>query len=235
MPTNKTILFCIPFSGGNSYSFSGFKKYFPHNIEIVTLELPGHGKRIAEPLLNNIDDMTEDLYNQIKNKISKTYAIFGHSLGSLLGYSLAKLISKKNENEPIMLFLSGHTAPSIAKPQKKSSLSDDKFIDMLREMQGTPEELLSDKSFIQYFLPVIRADFYAAENYIYKPETSPLDVLINVLYGNEEDFSEAEARLWQLETTKEITINCFNGGHFFILDHTQDICNFIINRLNNNQ
>ncbi len=232
MCLNNIKLFCIPFSGGNAYSFSGFKKFLPDNIELINLELPGRGKRICEPLLYTIDTMTQDLYNQIKHNINGNYAIFGHSLGSVLGYSLTKYIANKKENLPVMLFSSGHSAPSAIKPDNKYKLSDPEFINMLRDMEGTPEELLSDKSFVQFFLPVIRADFKSIATYLYKPDNKPLDVPIAVIYGSSEDLTENEVQLWQIETNKPISINCFDGGHFFIFDQTKKICDLIVKKLN---
>lgn len=83
-------LFCIPFSGGNTYSYSEFKKYLPEEVEFINLELPGRGKRIAEDLLTNIDDMTEDLFRIIEPEIKGNYTLFGHSLGTLLCFYIVQ-------------------------------------------------------------------------------------------------------------------------------------------------
>ncbi|MFH0733025.1 MAG: thioesterase domain-containing protein [bacterium] len=228
---NNIKLFCVPFSGGNAYSFAGFRKYLPDNIELCNLELPGRGKRICEPLLYTIEEMTEDLYNLIKNNIDGNYAIFGHSLGSLLGYTLAKHITDKGENLPLMLFLSGNNAPSLIKRDDRYKLTDNEFINMLREMEGTPEELLADKSFIEFFLPVIKADFQSIANYTYTAPNDFLNIPITVMYGSEEDIDESEFDFWQLETNKAISMNCFYGGHFYIFDQTEKICNLIVEKL----
>lgn len=93
---HKTIkLFCIPFSGGNAYSYAEFKKYLPDHIELCNLELPGRGKRIAEELLTSIDTMTEDLFRQVESKLEGNYVIFGHSLGALQGLTLCRHISAR--------------------------------------------------------------------------------------------------------------------------------------------
>ncbi|MCX6149594.1 MAG: thioesterase domain-containing protein [Ignavibacteriales bacterium] len=231
MDLKKTRLFCIPFSGGNAYSYSEFKKYIPDNIELCNLELPGRGKRISEPLLHSVESMTEDLFLQIETKINENYVIFGHSLGSLLGITLCRYISVKGMNLPLILFLSGQTAPASIKPDNKHTLPDDQFINMLREMAGTPEELLTDKSFLQFFLPVVRADFQALSDYNYTSKNTPLDVPITIMLGKDEKISDEDAAIWQLETDNTISVHRFEGGHFFIFDHIEKISNLIAEKI----
>ena len=223
-------LFCIPFSGGNAYSYSEFRKYLPEEVELINLELPGRGKRIAEDLLTNIDDMTEDLFRIIEPEINGNYALFGHSLGALLCFTLCRNIATKKANLPRYLFVSGQTAPYLIKPDNRYSLPDDKFIELLRQMEGTPEELLSDKDFIHFFLPIVKTDFQAIANY-YHVTSHPFNVPITVLLGNKENISNEDAANWQMETNEEITIHRFDGGHFFIFNQTEEICRLISEKI----
>lgn len=232
MSTDTIRLFCIPYSGGNAYSYSEFKKYLPLNIELCNLELPGRGKRISEPLLSGIQEMTEDLFRQIKNRIDGPYAVFGHSLGALLSYTLCRYISGKGLKLPATLFVSGQTAASLIKSDDTHLLSDDRFINVLREMNGTPEELLADDSFARYFLPVIRADFQSIAGYRYEPHNLPLSIPISVFIGNQEKISDVDVALWQQETTFPITVKRFEGGHFFIFNHTKEICRLVALEIN---
>jgi len=232
MSLNLIKLFCIPYSGGNAYSYSEFKKYLPGNIELYNLELPGRGKRISEPLLNSIEAMTEDLFRQIENQIDGNYVIFGHSLGALLSYTLCRLIEKKKLPAPAVLFVSGQTAASLIECDDSHTLPDDRFIEMLRKMDGTPEELLSDSSFVRYFLPVIRADFRSIAGYKYEPCDLPLKMPIVIFLGTQEDISDEEASAWKKETDMSISINRFEGGHFFIFKNTGEICRLIADKIN---
>jgi surfactin synthase thioesterase subunit len=223
-------LFCIPFSGGNAYSYSDFNKYLPKEIELINLELPGRGKRITEDLLTNIEAMTEDLFRQTESHIKGNYALFGHSLGALLCSTLCRTIAMKKANLPKYLFVSGQTAPHLIKPDNRYSLPDDKFIEMLRQMEGTPEELLTDKSFIQFFLPIVKMDFQAIANYKHIP-AKPFNVPITVLLGRLENITDEEAANWQMETNEEIAIHRFDGGHFFIFNQTEEICRLITKKI----
>ncbi|MDX9882073.1 MAG: alpha/beta fold hydrolase [Prolixibacteraceae bacterium] len=222
-------LFCIPFSGGNAYSYSAFQKQLPGNIRFFNLELPGHGTRITEPLLYSIDEMTEDLFRQIEPELNGEYALFGHSLGALLAFTLTREIRSLGKPLPSLLFVSGQTAPSSVKPDNRYLLPDDQFIEILREMEGTPEELLAEKEFLDFYLPIVKADFQAIANYRYRYEP-PLEVPVVVLLGRQEKVSADDAGRWQEETIKETEVFWFEGGHFFIYERTPEICKLIRER-----
>jgi surfactin synthase thioesterase subunit len=219
-------LFAIPFSGGNAYSYFALKKQLPANIRFTGLELPGHGNRIAEPLLYSIGEMTDDLFQQIGFNLDNDYALFGHSLGALLAFLLCRKIISAGKPLPSVLFVSGQTAPSCIKSDERHLLPDQQFVEVLREMEGTPGELLSEKGFLDFYLPIIKADFQAIANYRYQHE-SPVQVPIVVLLGKQEKIVFEDAARWQDETTHETEFYWFDGGHFFINDHAKEICRLV--------
>lgn len=230
--TNQIIkLFTIPYSGGNAYSFSEFKKHLPNNIELRSLELPGRGKRIQEQTLNNIQDMTSDLFKQMDLHYGERYAIYGHSLGALLAFTLCRLIESKGMNLPLALFVSGQLAPSRIKPDHKYRLPDNEFIDMLRDMGGTPDELLMEDSFVKYFLPIIRKDFQSIAHYKYSGYETQLNIPIKVFIGNKEQISVEDANAWQEESLFPISVFWFDGGHFFIFNNQKELCNIIVEQI----
>lgn len=222
-------LFLIPFSGGNLYSYTKFKEYLPKHIEFIGLELPGRGKRINEPLLSDIDKMTEDLFNQVQKETKGRYMIFGHSLGAILGLLLSRKIENKNLNPPMVLFLSGHKAASLCQPIDRSELSNEKLIDMIKEMEGTPMELLKNTEFIDYFIPILKADFKAIVNYNYN-SAATLKASIVVLYGRNEGITGKELISWKAETVGPFSIHEFDGGHFFIFNQTKEVCSLIVEK-----
>ena len=132
---------------------------------------------------------------------------------------------------PLMLFVSGQTAPVLIKSDAKHRLPDDQFINMIREMEGTPEELLTDKSFLQFFLPIVRSDFQSISDYNYRTENFKLDIPITVMLGKDEKINDEDALNWQLESDNSISIHRFEGGHFFIFDQTEKVCSLITEKI----
>jgi surfactin synthase thioesterase subunit len=228
-------LICFPFAGGSSYSYQRFEKYLPNNIKIVNAELPGRGRRMDEPLEKDIRKMAADVFHAIKPFLNSPYAIYGHSMGALLGYLVAQLIYNEGFPLPIGLFVSGRGGPSlIERKERRYDLPQPEFFSVLKELGGCPEEILADEVMMEFFEPIIRADFEAVETFKYQPE-NPLHLPVEAMIGRSEDITEHEARLWEKETTGTFNLTYFEGDHFFIYQHEHEIINMIIKKLNHHE
>ncbi|WP_197144539.1 thioesterase II family protein [Lysinibacillus sphaericus] len=80
----KIKLFCLPYAGGSSVTYIKWGKLLNRYIEVIEVELPGRGRRINDPLIDNLEDMVEDVFRFIKDQLTGDYAIFGHSMGGLI-------------------------------------------------------------------------------------------------------------------------------------------------------
>lgn len=231
-PANGVNLFCLPYAGGSAYSYKGFLKSSPNFLEIVFLELPGRGNRAKEPLLKSLEHMVVDLMSQINSRTTEPYAIYGHSMGALLGYLLTKHIIKAGLPPPLHLFFTGCSGPSIADIDRgRHLLPQDQFIEKLRELDGSPEEILSDPILMAYFEPIIRADFEAVDNYVYEEGEPFSEIPITIINGLNERATYEHGLAWQKETTEKIDFRQFPGKHFFIYDYQHEIMKIITNKL----
>lgn len=227
----KINLFCLPFAGGSKYSYAEFMKRAPANLNIISVEPPGRGLRLKEMLFTRIDDMVEDIYGQILPMLHEPYAIYGHSMGTLLGYLLTKKILNDNYLAPSDLFFSGRGGPSVKdKDGLKYTLPKPAFIDKLKELGGSTDEVLADEALMDFFEPIIRADFQAVETYVHK-ESIPFEIPITVMVGISEKTTYEDAMAWQKETIKPISIRQFPGQHFFIYDFIDEILKIITHKL----
>ncbi|MBF0119282.1 MAG: thioesterase [Desulfobacterales bacterium] len=228
----KINLFCFPFAGGNTYSFREFPKHFPDFINVLPIEIPGRGKRLSEKLLTNIDDIVSDIFINIKGCLANPYAIYGHSMGGLIGYLFAQ--KAPHTSKPIHLFVSGKSAPSVkSKRENEYLLPKHQFIELLKKYEGTPSEIFSNNELFDFFEPILRADFQAVDTYRYE-EGKPLDIPITVITGlRDADVTYEDAIKWQKETVKKFQIYQFPGGHFFIFEHLMHLCNIISKTLGN--
>jgi len=222
----KINLFCLPYAGGSKYSFREFLSYPASNFHLIPIELPGRGARFSENLLTNVEDMVEDIFAQIRDHIDKPYAVYGHSMGSLLGYLLTKKIQSERRMLPLHLFVSGRGGPIVEYNESTSSLPQPAFIEKLREIGGSSEEILKDSKLMEFFEPILRSDFKCVENYIYK-KTDPLYVSITCMIGKSEKTTYEEALKWNLETSKDFKVLQYDGNHFFIYEHIKSILNTI--------
>jgi surfactin synthase thioesterase subunit len=226
MVTQKRTLYCLPFAGGGSYSYRSFKQYLPDFITMIPIELPGRGKRSKEPLLTDLEQLADDVFYQLqRDGIKQPYAIFGHSMGACLGYLVTQRICQAGLPLPSHLFVSGHQGPSLKRKETvRYDLPKTKFIAMLKDLEGSPKEVLEHPELIEFFEPVIRADFKAVEQWIYQP-VAPVDVPITIFWGTEDkEVDYARVLAWQQVSLQPLVIKQFSGGHFFIFEHVQQIC-----------
>ncbi|MBD3306643.1 alpha/beta fold hydrolase [candidate division KSB3 bacterium] len=216
-------VFCLPFSGGNIYSYRKLEDHTAECIDLVPLELPGHGKRLGAPLLVELEAMVKDIFQQIVPAMQAPYALYGHSLGGILGYLVSQKLAKADKPLPVHLFVSGRQGPPIpSKDRDLHLLPQEEFIRRVVAYGGIPPEVAAEKDLMELFVPILKADFQAIAAYTYRPEP-PLNLPITVMIGADEDITYAEALRWQDVTTQRIVVRQFPGNHFFIFDHLPEI------------
>ncbi|MDW9383020.1 thioesterase II family protein [Chryseobacterium sp. JV558] len=218
-------LIIIPFAGGGANSMIPLAQEFRGFCRVHTLELPGRGKRIVEPLLTDINEMVEDLYQVIMPKLDKDkeYCVFGHSMGSLLGILLVHRILEEDNFHISHFFGSGRGGPSLAyENDAASQLPSKEFREKLRELGGSPDEVLAHEDLMEVFEPIIRADFKAIEEYQFN-ESIKLDIHITGFYGSEEKVKEDGMKTWQLESNFPVELVQFEGNHFFLFNWAKEI------------
>lgn len=223
-PMSQTLLFCLPFAGGNAMAYNVFQPHLPGRIDLVPLDLPGHGRRAREPLLARVDEMVEDMLQQLINHggLGSPYALFGHSMGALLSYLLAHRVVRGGMPAPVHLLLSGKGAPKVDRGpvEKKSALPKSELITQLREAGGFPPHLLEEPNVLEELAeliePVIRNDFNALEEYQHQP-AEPLDVPITLFCGSEDNLGPCpEVDRWRNETRQPVNHHELPGDHFFL-------------------
>lgn len=93
-----------------------------------------------------------------------------------------------------------------------------------------PDEILKNDELLDFFEPILRADFTVSESYRHNV-IPPLNIPITVITGSQEDMEIDEIKTWQRETTEPVDFRVLSGGHFFIYEHVDSILKIIINKL----
>jgi medium-chain acyl-[acyl-carrier-protein] hydrolase len=210
-------LFCFPYAGGGTLIFRNWQERLAPHIEVCPIQLPGRGNRLREDLLTNIVDFAEYSASQVQPLLDKPFAFFGHSMGALISFELARYLRKHNGIEPMHLFASGCRAPQIPDPDPPTyDLAESEFCRKLVRLNGTPKELLDNADLMQMMIPLLRADFEAAETYCCG-DGPKLNCPIST-YGGLQDLEVKREYLnsWSEQTTGRFTLRMFEGDHFFI-------------------
>ncbi|HEY0079191.1 MAG TPA: alpha/beta fold hydrolase [Pyrinomonadaceae bacterium] len=209
-------LFCFPYAGGAAHIYRSWQASLPSVVEVCPVQLPGHGQRILEPAFDHLTPLVEAAAEALLPYCDKPFAFFGHSMGALISFELSRLFRRKHDLKPIHLFVSGHRAPQLKdKLERIHDLPDDKFILKLRELEGTPAQVLEQPELMQLLMPILRADFGLCETYEYVEEP-PLDSPITAFGGTEDETGEPQLEGWREQTSAEFSLQMFPGGHFFI-------------------
>jgi external thioesterase TEII len=222
----KPQLFLLHFAGGNYYSFQFM---LPHltGFDVIPLELPGRGKRHGEPLLKDFSQGANDMFRQIKQKLSTApFLLYGHSMGCYMALRACNLLEKEGRL-PLALVVSGNAGPGLPGREKKRRhlMPREEFKEELRKIGGVPEEFLENDDLFGFFEPILRADFEMAEEHGMEDEP-PVGAPLFALMGSEEEHAGKIAN-WSRFTRSAFRSEILSGGHFFIQKHPRRIASII--------
>jgi len=210
-------LYCFPYAGGSTQVFRGWQRSLAPQVSFSLAHLPGRGPRIGEPPFQQCKPLITALADAIIPEIPPAFAFWGHSMGALISFELARELRRRGQPVPLALFVSGRGAPQVPDPDPPTfNLPEAEFISELRRLNGTPRELLDGPELKEFFLPTIRADFEVLDTYEYESEP-PLTCNI-CAYGGLQDAHVPAANLkeWQKQTSGAFKLRMFPGDHFYI-------------------
>jgi medium-chain acyl-[acyl-carrier-protein] hydrolase len=223
-PQARLRLFCFPYAGGGASIFRDWADSLPATVEVRPIQLPGRESRFRERPFSQITELLPALSLALQPYLDKPFAFWGHSMGALISFELARRLRRENKPGPLHLFLSGHKAPQL--PDSLPSihqLPDKEFLQEVRKLNGAPEAVWRNIELMQLMLPVLRADFTLVETYTYTDE-QPLDCSISAFGGLHDDrVSHDDLKAWQAQTQHAFTLRMFPGDHFYIHSHSSQL------------
>lgn len=202
------------------------------DVEVYAVELPGHGVRIREAPGTHLSTMVGQIAQAMLAYAEKPFAFFGHSMGALIAFELARRLRREAGIEPVHLFVSGREAPQVpVSDALYHTLPDDELKNALRDLNGTPTEVFESSELIQLVLPVLRADFELVETYVYSDD-APLSCPITA-FGGKRDATVRAQKLepWREQTTASFALRMFEGDHFFLRQAAEPLLRALTNEL----
>jgi medium-chain acyl-[acyl-carrier-protein] hydrolase len=210
-------LFCFPYAGRGASIFRTWNHHLPPAVELYPVQSPGRETRLAEPPFVRLTPLVERLSETLTPYFDVPFAFFGHSMGALVSFELARYLRKQGRPGPIQLFVSGHRAPQL--PRSRPPLHDlpeSALLRALRELKGASEQVLQNRELLDLLLPTLRADLAVCENYQYRPEDA-FDCPIAAFGGLEDSaVSREDHAAWIAQTRCSFSLHMFPGDHFFL-------------------
>ncbi|MDQ3280872.1 MAG: alpha/beta fold hydrolase [Acidobacteriota bacterium] len=216
-PDASARLLCIPYAGGGASAYRGWARFVPPEVELCAVQPPGRENRFTEPPLRTIREIADGIADALACEADdRPLIVFGHSMGALVAFELARVLRARGAAMPLLLILSGHVAPHLA-PHRPPiyDLPEREFLARIRIMEGTPAAVFEQRELLDFYLPVLRADFTACDTYVCAPEP-PLAMPFLVLAGDADATMPVEdVAAWSGHTTAEYALRVIPGGHFF--------------------
>lgn len=222
-------LFCLPFAGGSKRAYSNWSKFANRAMEVEAIEIKGRGERFGQDFYEDMTEAVDDIYSLIKDQIQKDdYALYGHSMGTLLAYELYYKVIGEGHRKPAHIFFSGRQSPIVKNNMYvSSSMPDEEFIARIIALGGTHEELSQSKELMRFYLPVLKNDIRIMENYEFQARAEKIKCDISVFIGLEDRIDGKQEIAWDDLCEHRIKFYHFMGDHFFINDHTSTIVNIM--------
>lgn len=224
-PDAKLRLHCFPYSAGNASTYTSWVEHLSEDIELVAIQPPGRARRMGEAAYTSMADLIAGLCAEIEPWLDKPYVIFGHSLGSRVGFELIHQALQRQWRMPEHFIASGSNAPHICRKHKRIyQLEQAEFIAGLKQFSPTTAtEIFDNENLLKLFMPMMRADFTIADTY-FREVGEPLDIPVSVFCGSTDtDAPEHEMSTWQAHFTQPLNCDVFEGGHFFIEDNSEAV------------
>lgn len=229
-PTARMRLVCFPHAGGSASYFYPLAAALSPEFDVHAVQYPGRQDRYTEPLVDNIDDMADRAFAAVEPLTDAPVALFGHSMGAVLAFEVARRIETLAGRGPVVVFASGSRAPSRYGDERKVS-DDAGFLEVMRDLGGTDPRLLNDPDMLATFLPAFRNDYLALQQYRRGTEVG-IDAPIVVMVATDDvKTSVADARAWHEHTSGGGELHTFEGGHFYLEKQPQRVIEVIAQTL----
>jgi medium-chain acyl-[acyl-carrier-protein] hydrolase len=232
-PAARVRLFCFPYAGGGVAIFYRWAAVLPPEIHVCPVALPGRESRIQETPVTRIAPLVDTLTHALAPYLDLPCAFFGHSMGALIAFELARSLGARGSGAPSRLFVAAYRAPQLARRQPpihhlgREAL----FRELQRRYDGIPSAILQDDTLSVLFARVLQADMEIIETYAYVPG-EPLRCPLSAFGGLEDaEVPREDLGLWREQTSGSFKLRMLPGGHFFLGDAREPLLGAIVEDL----
>ncbi|MGI5519945.1 thioesterase II family protein [Micromonospora sp. CA-259024] len=224
-PADRPRLVCFPHAGGSASFFFPVSRALSLVAEVCAVQYPGRQERRSEPAVPSVHRLADDIATVLAAAPQRPTVLFGHSMGAAVAFEVAHRLERVHDRPPTHLVVSGRRAPDRIRGPWLHRLPDADIVAELRRLSGTDDRLLEDPDVLRMILPALRSDYRAIETYRMSPG-AVLRCPVTVLTGDSDPHVTAdEAEGWLSYGTDPGRVRTFTGGHFFLLDHSDEVLN----------
>ncbi|MEV5959487.1 alpha/beta fold hydrolase [Streptomyces sp. NPDC051987] len=225
-PPDAPLLVVLPHAGGSASYYQALSGELSGRIEVMAVQYPGRQDRYREEPVADLPTLARRVAEALEPLADRRLALFGHSMGALVGFETARLLER--ENRPVSaLFVSARRAPARPPYERVHLLDDAELLAELRALGGTDERLLREEELLRLYLPVVRADYRALETYACQPGATVGCPVIGLAGESDPRVSVDDVAAWREHTTTRFDLRVFQGGHFYVEQRTAAVADTV--------
>lgn len=146
-------------------------------------------------------------------------------MGGLVGYELVRAL-EHHRRPPAWLGVSAMVAPRQVTSRfagRRDLWSQDRLISFVKDLGGTPAEMLDDPDILEYLVEILREDLAVVDTYVFR-EGPPLDTPLSVFHGLA-DLTTKDQTIadWRPYAAGPSDIHAYPGGHFYLFDQPEEV------------
>ncbi|ROO60460.1 surfactin synthase thioesterase subunit [Micromonospora sp. Llam0] len=218
-PNASTRLVCLPHAGGTAAFFTPWADRVPAPLEVTAVQYPGRQDRRTDPPAATVRDLATSVAGAIDLTDPRSIVLFGHSLGALVAYELARVLTAWGR-APDRLVVSGRRPPGESTGRSWHTRSDADLIAELVRLGGMADiRFFEDAETRRLFLPAIRDDFRLAETYRHRADPVLSCPVTAVIGADDPEVDAGQAARWADCTTGRFDAHVLPGDHFYLVPH----------------
>ena len=229
-PTARMRLVCFPHAGGSASYFFPLAAALSPEFDVHAVQYPGRQDRYTEPLVDNIDDMADRAFAAVEPLTDAPVALFGHSMGAVLAFEVARRIETLAGRAPVLVFASGSRAPSRYGDERK--VKRRRRLPRSDARPGRNRPAVAERPRHAGHVPAgVPQRLPRAAAYRRGTEVG-IDAPIVVMVATDDvKTSLADARAWHEHTSGGGELHTFEGGHFYLEKQPQRVIEVIAQTL----
>lgn len=228
-PAARYTLVCFPHAGGSASYYFDLSAALDTDIEMLVVQYPGRENRLFEEPAASVEALADGVYRALRTRLPRRPAFFGHSMGGLIGFEVARRLEAAGGTAPHLLVASASPAPSVRTARLTAGAHaprggtdpepepepDEAVLARIMGLGGTRDGVGRHPELMRLVLPAIRGDLRALAEYrVDAGAVVGCPVTVFVADGDH-DVPLAEAGAWGAHTTADADVHVFEGDHFY--------------------
>jgi pyochelin biosynthetic protein PchC len=231
VPWPRLRLVCFPHAGAGATAYRAWADLLPPDVELLAVCYPGRQDRFGEPFASSVDSLAADIAAALLPLTGTPFALFGHSMGSLVAYEVAVRLERRHGIVPRHLFVSGRWTPDREDDRRLHLADDDALIAEMGRLGNADLDVFAVTELREMMLDVLRADYRLLATHS-RPVLDPVAAPVTAYSGDRDPgCAPADAAGWEHATSAGFALRVFPGDHFYLVPRAAELVGDLVARL----